>query len=312
MTDGDREAARLGRGRRRGVPPSCSTSTPRPTAWPTTWSATRRCGSCTTGSTTCPTSPTSTRLRRRLAGVPPGQRRLRRRRGRHRPQGGGRAGAGLPPVAGRPRAGRAPARPGVRALRPHALRHAHLAAGAADGGGRGPAHRPGRPHAVGFHTERWAADFRACCREVLGPRAGDVRVAPARRPRRRRPGGRLPACAEALAAIDELVGDRRVVARSDRIELSKNILRGFLAFDDLLDRYPSGGAGDVPGLGVPVAHRRARLPPLHRGGRRGGGPDQRAVGRRRLDPDRLRHPRRLPVVGGRAAPGRRAAGQPHP
>ncbi len=66
-----------------------------------------------------------------------------------------------------------------------------------------------------------------------------------------------------MAAIDELVGDRLVVARSDRIELSKNILRGFLAFDDLLDRYPGvAGAGDVPGLGVPVAHRRARLPPL--------------------------------------------------
>ena len=33
-------------------------------------------------------------------------------------------------------------------------------------------------------------------------------------------------------------GDRLVVARVDRIELSKNLLRGFQAFDDLLERRP--------------------------------------------------------------------------
>jgi trehalose 6-phosphate synthase len=92
--------------------------------------------------------------------------------------------------------------------------------------------------ACGFHSRRWADDFAACCREGLSltPRtfvsplpadADDVRRAAA-----------SPACDAALAEIDEGVGDRLVVARVDRIELSKNLLRGFQAFDDLLERRP--------------------------------------------------------------------------
>lgn len=92
--------------------------------------------------------------------------------------------------------------------------------------------------ACGFHTQRWAADFSACCHDVLAltPRtfvsplpadADDVRRTAAG-----------PACDAALAEIDEQVGDRAVLARVDRIELSKNLLRGFLAYDDLLARVP--------------------------------------------------------------------------
>lgn len=92
--------------------------------------------------------------------------------------------------------------------------------------------------ACGFHTQRWADDFVACCRDVLAltPRtfvsplpadADDVLRAAA-----------TPACDAALAEIEAEVGDRLVVARVDRIELSKNLLRGFQAFDDLLDRLP--------------------------------------------------------------------------
>jgi trehalose 6-phosphate synthase len=92
--------------------------------------------------------------------------------------------------------------------------------------------------ACGFHSQRWADDFVDCCRDVLAltPRtfvsplpadADDVLGA-----------ARSPACDAALAEIDGEVGDRLVVARVDRIELSKNLLRGFLAFDDLLDRRP--------------------------------------------------------------------------
>jgi len=91
--------------------------------------------------------------------------------------------------------------------------------------------------ACGFHSQRWAADFRACCADLLGVRPttfvsplpadpGDVGATAA-----------SPASDAALAGIDEIVGDRLVVARVDRIELSKNIVRGFLAFDDLLDRH---------------------------------------------------------------------------
>ena len=46
------------------------------------------------------------------------------------------------------------------------------------------------------------------------------------------------ACARALHALDEQVGDRALIVRVDRIELSKNLVRGFHAFDDLLERYP--------------------------------------------------------------------------
>ena len=92
--------------------------------------------------------------------------------------------------------------------------------------------------ACGFHSQRWADDFAACCREMLAlaPRtfvsplaadADDVRGAAA-----------SAECDAALAEIEAEVGDRLVVARVDRIELSKNLLRGFQAFDDLLERRP--------------------------------------------------------------------------
>ena len=92
--------------------------------------------------------------------------------------------------------------------------------------------------ACGFHTARWAGDFVSSCQDVQGltPRtfvsplpaaADDLRETAA-----------SPACAAALAEIDETVGDRLVVARVDRIELSKNLLRGFQAFDLLLERHP--------------------------------------------------------------------------
>lgn len=92
--------------------------------------------------------------------------------------------------------------------------------------------------ACGFHNERWASAFEACCREVLGlapttfvtpaaADADDIRHVAA--------GDR---CATALADLDAIVGERRLIVRVDRIELSKNIVRGFLAFEDLLRTYP--------------------------------------------------------------------------
>jgi trehalose 6-phosphate synthase len=44
--------------------------------------------------------------------------------------------------------------------------------------------------------------------------------------------------ARAAAELDELVGDRKLVLRSDRIDLSKNIVRGFHVYDALLDAHP--------------------------------------------------------------------------
>ncbi len=92
--------------------------------------------------------------------------------------------------------------------------------------------------ACGFHTERWRDGFVASCRAdgieppstfvaSLGPDVADI-------------GGVAdgPACATALTDIEASVGDRRFVVRVDRIELSKNLVRGFLAFEDLLDQRP--------------------------------------------------------------------------
>ena len=92
-----------------------------------------------------------------------------------------------------------------------------------------------RVDACGFHTRRWADAFVACCRERLG-REPSVFVAPAATDADDlRAVASSPECAKELARLHELVGDRQVIVRVDRMELSKNVLRGFWAFDELLD-----------------------------------------------------------------------------
>jgi trehalose 6-phosphate synthase len=93
----------------------------------------------------------------------------------------------------------------------------------------------------GFHTRRWADAFEASTAAVLGAEHQ-------RRPAFAASLGPDPAdlhdtadSAEGRAALEALearVGDRRLVVRSDRIEPSKNIVRGFLAFDHLLEERP--------------------------------------------------------------------------
>lgn len=93
-------------------------------------------------------------------------------------------------------------------------------------------------HACGFHSERWAADFRASCAEFigrtpvpfvapLGPDAADLRSTAS-----------SGACADALDALDDVVGGRRCIVRVDRVEPAKNLVRGFKAFDLLLEKRP--------------------------------------------------------------------------
>jgi trehalose 6-phosphate synthase len=88
--------------------------------------------------------------------------------------------------------------------------------------------------ACGFHADRWAANFTASVPGTptfVSPLAPDVRdiqeVASS------------DECRTEHRWLDEVVGDCRMLLRVDRIELSKNILRGFLAFDDLLEQRPS-------------------------------------------------------------------------
>ena len=92
--------------------------------------------------------------------------------------------------------------------------------------------------ACGFHSPRWADAFVACCNEVLG-RKPDTFVAPAAVDiADLRSVAASDECGQELASVSAQVGDRKVIARVDRIELSKNIVRGFLAFEDLLRGRP--------------------------------------------------------------------------
>ncbi len=92
--------------------------------------------------------------------------------------------------------------------------------------------------AVGFHTQRWADAFTAACEDHLGvtphtfvaplaPDRDDIRAVAA-----------SADCEAERTQIESGLAGRRFIARVDRIELSKNLLRGFHAFDDLLERYP--------------------------------------------------------------------------
>ncbi|MGI8695947.1 MAG: alpha,alpha-trehalose-phosphate synthase (UDP-forming) [Mycobacteriales bacterium] len=105
---------------------------------------------------------------------------------------------------------------------------------------------------LGFHCDRWVTAFLDCCERVLdvavdrststvsiagrtvraavhglGTDAGALRERAARR----------DVDAE-LAELRSIAGDRQVIARVDRTELSKNIVRGLLAYRELLRGRP--------------------------------------------------------------------------
>jgi len=104
--------------------------------------------------------------------------------------------------------------------------------------------------AIGFQTQRWADNFMACCRDVLGATVKGRYVSAGDRSARvgvypvgvdvdlLRMQAAKPEVAEAAKRIDELVGDRTLLLRVDRTEPSKNILRGFIAYERLLERRP--------------------------------------------------------------------------
>jgi trehalose 6-phosphate synthase len=104
---------------------------------------------------------------------------------------------------------------------------------------------------VGFHATRWARAFLACCARFLpGCEVADGRVVA---------GGHETRIAVAPFPLDVevverlrgetdtalwrehlqgLAGGRRMVARADRIDLWKNLPRGFAAYDSVLERKP--------------------------------------------------------------------------
>ncbi|MFI5885380.1 trehalose-6-phosphate synthase [Streptomyces sp. NPDC051554] len=94
---------------------------------------------------------------------------------------------------------------------------------------------------LGFLTHRWADAFTACCTEFTGG-LGDTRIgvhglgADADFLRAR---SHEPDVEERIVALREEIGaNRRTIVRVDRTELSKNIVRGLLAYRQLLDDHP--------------------------------------------------------------------------
>jgi trehalose 6-phosphate synthase len=93
----------------------------------------------------------------------------------------------------------------------------------------------------GFHTERWARSFEACVATVLGddqPRAPAFAAPLGPDPADLGEAIDSPEGRDALDALENYLGDRLLLLRSDRVEPSKNIVRGFLAFDRLLEQAP--------------------------------------------------------------------------
>lgn len=109
----------------------------------------------------------------------------------------------------------------------------------------------GADHA-GFLSERWARAFLACCEAFLGATVdyrARVVVHAGRRTRvavhglgvdgaALRERGSQPDVEARYAALREMIGDRRLVVRVDRTELSKNIVRGLRAYQELLRTCP--------------------------------------------------------------------------
>lgn len=92
---------------------------------------------------------------------------------------------------------------------------------------------------LGFHTDRWAQLFRSTARAVAGVDAPGVRVFPlgTDSDEMHRLAGRK-AVDSALRLLDEVAGDRLLIGRVDRTELSKNVWRGLLAYRELLRTRP--------------------------------------------------------------------------
>ncbi|MGH2988967.1 MAG: alpha,alpha-trehalose-phosphate synthase (UDP-forming) [Solirubrobacterales bacterium] len=104
---------------------------------------------------------------------------------------------------------------------------------------------------IGFHTHAYARNFLACCRELLELEIDYARGAVLHEGRetwvRAYPVAidanrlREAAASEAVAEYEQEVLARRrdsLILRVDRADLSKNVLRGFAAFDAFLDQHP--------------------------------------------------------------------------
>jgi trehalose 6-phosphate synthase len=92
---------------------------------------------------------------------------------------------------------------------------------------------------LGFHTERWAQLFRDTAKAVQGVDATGVEVFPlGTDPDEMLTLGGRRSVDSALRVLQQVVGDRKLIGRVDRTELSKNVYRGLLAYRELLRTRP--------------------------------------------------------------------------
>lgn len=101
---------------------------------------------------------------------------------------------------------------------------------------------------VGLQTKRWASAFAGCARSILGASANERRVVLADRkvnigvfpigvnPQDLAEAAAAPEVRRARDDLKRWAGDRTLILRVDRTELSKNVLRGLAAFEEVLDR----------------------------------------------------------------------------
>lgn len=105
---------------------------------------------------------------------------------------------------------------------------------------------------LGFQSRRWAEDFLFSARMLPDAkvrvrnktvewkgrtvRVGVYPITVDAEPMREQAGS--DAALRTRERLEDWRGDRKLLLRVDRLELSKNVLRGFLAFESLLDRHP--------------------------------------------------------------------------
>lgn len=127
--------------------------------------------------------------------------------------------------------------------------------------------------AVVFHCHRWREAFLRCCERDLAGVATDGTVARYRGNATSVVVAPFPLdVAQVKRVMDEpetaawrqryldRAGGRRILARADRLDLWKNHIRGFLAYDDLLSTH-EGAAGELCFLAVATPPR--HLSPRH-------------------------------------------------
>ena len=109
----------------------------------------------------------------------------------------------------------------------------------------------GADHA-GFLSRRWADAFVDCCEQLLGAKVDRMRSEVTYQGHTTGIGvhplgvdgpelaerASQPDVTDRMAQLSEVIGDRKLIVRVDRTELSKNIVRGLVAYRELLMSHP--------------------------------------------------------------------------